>query len=215
MRSARLQFFHYCYFYLDTQPEPLRRGEILLERLSIKFTSNGKREFVRFFFTCRLLFIISTPKLVVSRNFLSIRVVLSCFICSFSILRNSQLESVNVKLKLSTISMPYFSESSLPGLLDHLRRNWHRWASLLLNHPHSSPLATRGLTRLAEDLDPALARLHFCWGMPWLICLEDQAKGTTNIIVLQFPSYHRQTTLIRASCFCVASLDLKCISTAA
>ena len=32
-----------------------------------------------FLFTCRLLFIISTPKLVVSRNFLSIRIVLSCF----------------------------------------------------------------------------------------------------------------------------------------
>jgi len=30
-------------------------------------------------FTCRLLFIISTHKLVVSRNFLSIRIVLSCF----------------------------------------------------------------------------------------------------------------------------------------
>ena len=32
-----------------------------------------------FLSTCRLLFIISTPKLVVSRNFLSIRTVLSCF----------------------------------------------------------------------------------------------------------------------------------------
>ena len=32
-----------------------------------------------FRFTCRLLFIISTRKLVVSRNFLSIRIVLSCF----------------------------------------------------------------------------------------------------------------------------------------
>ena len=30
-------------------------------------------------FTCRLLFIISAPKLVVSRNFLSIRIVLSCY----------------------------------------------------------------------------------------------------------------------------------------
>ena len=30
-------------------------------------------------FTCRLLFIISTHKLVVSRNFLSIRIVLNCF----------------------------------------------------------------------------------------------------------------------------------------
>ena len=86
----------------------------------------------------------------------------------------------------------FFPESSLPGLLDHLRQNWHRWPNLLLNHLHSSPLAT--LTRLAEDLDPALARLHYCWGMPWLICLEDQAKGKRNIIVLQFPSYHRQTT---------------------
>ena len=32
-----------------------------------------------FLFTCRLLFIIYTPKVVVSRNFLSMRIVLSCF----------------------------------------------------------------------------------------------------------------------------------------
>ena len=32
-----------------------------------------------FLFTCRLLLIISTPKLVISRNFSSIRIVLSCF----------------------------------------------------------------------------------------------------------------------------------------
>ena len=44
-------------------------------------------------FTCRLLFIISTHTLVVSRNFLCIRTVWVVFICSFSILRNSQLES--------------------------------------------------------------------------------------------------------------------------
>ena len=44
-------------------------------------------------FTCRLLFIISTRKLVVSRNFLSIRIFWTVFICSFSILINSQLES--------------------------------------------------------------------------------------------------------------------------
>ena len=40
-----------------------------------------------------LLIIISTHKIVVSRNFLSIRVVLSCFICSFSVLKDSHLES--------------------------------------------------------------------------------------------------------------------------
>ena len=43
--------------------------------------------------TCRLLFIISTHKLVVSCNLLSIRIFLVVFICSFSILRNCQLES--------------------------------------------------------------------------------------------------------------------------
>ena len=62
------------------------------------FTSNGNREFVlrdptSFLFTCRLLFIISTPKLVISRNFLSIRIVFSCFFFSSFIWRNSQLES--------------------------------------------------------------------------------------------------------------------------
>ena len=47
----------------------------------------------KFLFTCPLLFVISTHTLVVSRNFSLIRTVLSCFICSFSILRNSRLES--------------------------------------------------------------------------------------------------------------------------
>ena len=73
-----------------------------LHRSSFTFTSNGKREictfkFVSFPLTCRLLFIISTHKLVVSRNFVSIRVVLSCFY-SFSILRNSHLESAVCRL---------------------------------------------------------------------------------------------------------------------
>ena len=40
-----------------------------------------------------LLIFNSTHKIVVSRNFLSIRVVLSCFICSFSVLKDSHLES--------------------------------------------------------------------------------------------------------------------------
>ena len=39
------------------------------------------------------MIIISIPKIVVSRNFLSITVVLSCFICSFSILKDSHLDS--------------------------------------------------------------------------------------------------------------------------
>ena len=55
----------------------------LLERLIITFTSNGKREFVPrdqvSSWACRLRFIISTRNLVVSRNFLSIRIVLSFF----------------------------------------------------------------------------------------------------------------------------------------
>ena len=55
----------------------------LLERLSITFTSKGKREFVPrdqvSSWACRLRFIISTRNSVVSRNFLSIRIVLSFF----------------------------------------------------------------------------------------------------------------------------------------
>ena len=45
------------------------------------------------------LFIISTHKLVVSCNFLSIRIFLAVFICSFSILRNSQHESDVCRLR--------------------------------------------------------------------------------------------------------------------
>ena len=56
-----------------------RNGIFLsIERLSIKLTPNCTT-WPSFLFTCRLLFIISTPKVVVSRNKLSIRIVLSCF----------------------------------------------------------------------------------------------------------------------------------------
>ena len=48
---------------------------------------------------CHLLFIISTHKLVVSCNFLSIRIFLAAFICSFFILRNSQRESDVCRLR--------------------------------------------------------------------------------------------------------------------
>ena len=69
----------------------------IIERLITTFTSNGKREFVPrdqvSSFTCLLLFIISTHKLVVSRDsFLSIRIVLRCFYPLIFYLRNSQLE---------------------------------------------------------------------------------------------------------------------------
>ena len=47
-----------------------------------------------FLFACCLLFIISSPKIVVSHNFLSILILFwAVLICSFSILRDSQLES--------------------------------------------------------------------------------------------------------------------------
>ena len=74
----------------------------------VKHHVYGKREFVPPDpFCCRLLFIISTHNLVVSRNFLSIRVVFAVFICSFSILRNSQFESDVCRLPytLSFISL--------------------------------------------------------------------------------------------------------------
>ena len=51
-----------------------------------------------FLFPCRLLFIISTPKFVVSRNFSSIRIVWNCFNCSFSLLRNSQFNVYSVSI---------------------------------------------------------------------------------------------------------------------
>ena len=58
-----------------------------------------------FLFTCHLLFIISTPRLVVSRNFSSIRIVLSCFyplIFHFEFLNLNLTFAAYVKLKLST-----------------------------------------------------------------------------------------------------------------
>ena len=69
----------------------------VLEGLNITFTSNGKpgncTTWLSFLFACRSLFIISTPKWVVSRNFYPYKSFWAVFTCSFSILRNSQLES--------------------------------------------------------------------------------------------------------------------------
>ena len=64
------------------------------ERLHVSMTANVNLYHVtKFPYTCRLLFFISTQKYVVPRNFLSIRIFWAVFICSFSILRNSQLQS--------------------------------------------------------------------------------------------------------------------------
>ena len=68
---------------------PFLRSKNILERLSIEFTSNGKREFVPRDQVSPLLVVYCSlflHKLVVSRNFLSIRIFLSCFyplICYF------------------------------------------------------------------------------------------------------------------------------------
>ena len=64
-----------------------------------------------FLFTCRLLFIISTPKLVVLRNFLSLRIVFCCFYvlifyCEKFLTWIWRLPfAVYVKLKLSIICL--------------------------------------------------------------------------------------------------------------
>ena len=86
---------------------------------------NGKREFVPRDqvspFTCRLLLIILTDKLVVSRSFLSIRIVLSCFYLlifyfeTFSTWIWRFPFAVYVMFKLS-IHKPMF-----------ITKNWARW----------------------------------------------------------------------------------------
>ena len=53
-------------------------GEVK-EHVYVKQQTQICNSWPSFPFTCRLLFIISTHKLEVSRNFLSIRIVLSCF----------------------------------------------------------------------------------------------------------------------------------------
>ena len=75
---------------------------VLIERLSITFTSNGKRELVPHDQVSVPIVIYCSSflhKLVVSCNFLSIRIFLAVFICSFSILKNSQHESDVCRLR--------------------------------------------------------------------------------------------------------------------
>ena len=75
-----------------------------------------------FLLTCRLLFIISTPELIVSRNFLSIRIVLSCFYLlffdfeKFSIWIWRLTFAVYVKLKLSNRNTCYHAVFFNPRL---------------------------------------------------------------------------------------------------
>ena len=75
----------------------LKTGDIIREIREVKHHVYVKRQtrirttWLSFPFACRVLFIISTHKLVVSRKFLSIITFWAVFICSFSILRNSQL----------------------------------------------------------------------------------------------------------------------------
>ena len=71
-----------------------------------------------FLFTCRLLFIISTPKLVVSGNFSSIRIVLSCFyVLIKSILINSQLKSAICRMRENSLFICFEQQSPLTPAL--------------------------------------------------------------------------------------------------
>ena len=94
-----------------------------IERLSIKFTSNGKHEFVPRDQVSPLLVVYSSllqpgvqHKLEVSRNFLSIRIVLSCFYL---------LISCSEKF-LTWISRAWnwFSRGNLPAEYWHEQLGW-------------------------------------------------------------------------------------------
>ena len=70
--------------------------------------------------TCRLLFIISTHKLVVLPNFLSIRIVLSCFFSARFLL----WEILNLNL---TFAVCCIREASTPFYLTINSRYWCPW----------------------------------------------------------------------------------------
>ena len=84
--------FHFCshrisgFFFLNGK-RPKHLSHVYVERQPRVCTT-----WPSFPFACRLLFIISADRLVVSRNSLSIRILWAVFICSFSILRKSQLD---------------------------------------------------------------------------------------------------------------------------
>ena len=92
------------FFFFNVTSEP----ELKLERSS--FTFNYVKRQTRICTTwpclslaCHLMFIISTHKLVVSRNLIFIKIFWAVFICSFSILRNSQFESDACRVSLNSI----------------------------------------------------------------------------------------------------------------
>ena len=88
---------------LSAKPLTWKERGSTVERFSITFTSNCTT-WSSLPFTCRLLFIISTHKLVVLPNFLSVRIVLNCFyllIFYFEKFSKRLPFSVYVKLKPS------------------------------------------------------------------------------------------------------------------
>ena len=72
-----------------------------------------------FLFTCRLLFIISTPKLVVSLDFSSIRIVLSCYYLLIFYFEISQLKS-------DVCRLPYTwnLNSLISNVMSYRRKMW-------------------------------------------------------------------------------------------
>ena len=110
--SAELKQRRFLYRRVRQPEVDFLHSLAVIERLSIMFTSICTT-WPSFPFACRLLFIISTHKLVVSPNFLSIRIFGAVFIYSFSILNNSQLESDVCPLlfwwSLNSLFSPKFS----------------------------------------------------------------------------------------------------------
>ena len=84
MVYALIPKFFFCvkagYFILFMMPVTWIITIITLLHVYVKRQTGIRTTWPTFLFTCRLLFIISTPKLVVSRKFLSIRIAFELFL---------------------------------------------------------------------------------------------------------------------------------------
>ena len=100
-------------FYKRQLPIPSKENREVKHHVYVKRQTRICTMWPSFLLTCRLLFIISTPKLIVSRNFLSIRIVLSCVYLLFFYFEKFSTWiwrlpfAVYVKLKLSNRNTCY------------------------------------------------------------------------------------------------------------
>ena len=132
-------------FYKRQLPIPSKENREVKHHVYVKRQTRICTMWPSFLLTCRLLFIISTPKLIVSRNFLSIRIVLSCVYLLFFYFEKFSTWiwrlpfAVYVRLKLSNRNTCYHAIFFDPRLNEVLKQVTRAGPVLLCDYLTGGP----------------------------------------------------------------------------